>query len=111
VIDFLSLTSKAMQQHMTTQTNDQDQRELKLLRQLKADNEFFIQASRSITTLESQRKDVTRIYGERIKKLRSLLLILQQRKAIGQLSIEGIDSIDITPELKSLVYNPVGDLS
>ena len=100
-----------MQQHMTTQTNDQDQRELKLLRQLKADNEFFIQASRSITTLESQRKDVTRIYGERIKKLRSLLLILQQRKAIGQLSIEGIDSIDITPELKSLVYNPVGDLS
>jgi hypothetical protein len=96
---------------MTTQTNDQDQRELKLLRQLKADNEFFIQASRSITTLESQRKDVTRIYGERIKKLRSLLLILQQRKAIGQLSIEGIDSIDITPELKSLVYNPVGDLS
>jgi len=101
-----------MQQHMTTQqTHDQDLRELKLLRQLKEDNDFYMQASRSITTLESTRKDVTRIYGERIKKLRALVLILQQRKAIGQLSIEGIDSIDITPELKSLVYNPVADLT
>ena len=99
-----------MQQHMTT-THEQDQRELKLLRQLKEDSDFYKQANRSITTLESTRKDVTRIYGERIKKLRALVLILQQREAIGQMSIEGINSVEISPELKALVYNPVGDLT
>lgn len=88
----------------TTQTHDQDQRELEALR-------FSARAARAITTLEVQRKTITREYGERIKKIRALVMILQQREAIGQLSIEGIDAIDITPELKALVYNPVGDLS
>ena len=88
----------------TTQTHDQDQRELEALR-------FSARAARAITTLEVQRKTITREYGERIKKIRALVMILQQREAIGQLSIEGIDAIDITPELRALVYNPVGDLS
>ena len=88
----------------TTQTHDQDQRELEALR-------FSARAARAITTLEVQRKTITREYGERIKKIRALVMILQQREAIGQLSIDGIDAIDITPELKALVYNPVGDLS
>jgi hypothetical protein len=30
---------------------------------------------------------------------------------MGQLSIEGMDAIEITPELRKLIYNPVGDLS
>jgi hypothetical protein len=105
VIDFLGLTSKAMQQHMTTtQTHDQDQRELEALR-------FSARAARAITTLEMQRKTITREYGERIKKIRSLILILQQREAIGQLSIDGIDAIEISPELRKLIHNPVGDLT
>lgn len=58
-----------------------------------------------------QRKTITREYGERIKKIRALILILQQREAIGQLSIEGIDAIEISPELRKLIHNPVGDLS
>jgi hypothetical protein len=105
VIDFLGLTSKAMQQHMTTtQTHDQDQRELEALR-------FSARAARAITTLEMQRKTITREYGERIKKIRSLILILQQREAIGQLSIDGIDAVEISPELRKLIHNPVGDLT
>ena len=88
----------------TTQTHDQDQRELEALR-------FSARAARAITTLEVQRKTITREYGERMKKIRALVMILQHRESIGQLSIDGIDAIEITPELKALVYNPVGDLS
>ena len=97
--------SKAMQQHMTTtQTHDQDQRELEALR-------FSARAARAITTLEMQRKTITREYGERIKKIRALILILQQRESIGQLGIQGIDAVEISPELRKLIHNPVGDLS
>jgi hypothetical protein len=88
----------------TTQGQDRDKLELEALR-------FSARAARAITTLEVQRKTITREYGERIKKIRALVMILQQRESIGQLSIEGIDGVEISPELKALVYNPVGDLS
>ena len=88
----------------TTQGHDRDKMELEALR-------FSARAARAITTLEVQRKTITREYGERIKKIRALIMILQQRESIGQLSIEGIDGVEISPELKALVYNPVGDLS
>ena len=100
-----AIRQKRLPTHMTTQrTHDQDQRELEALR-------FSARAARAITTLEMQRKTITREYGERIKKIRALILILQQREAIGQLSIEGIDAIEISPELRKLIHNPVGDLS
>jgi len=105
MIDSQRRTSKAMGQHMTTQqTHDQDQRELEALR-------FSARAARAITTLEMQRKTITREYGERIKKIRALILILQQRESIGQLGIQGIDAVEISPELKKLIHNPVGDLT
>ena len=68
-------------------------------------------AARAITTLEVQRKTITREYGERIKKIKAVIMLLQQRESMGQLSLEGMDAIEITPELKKLIYNPVGDLS
>ena len=85
-------------------TNGNDQRELEALR-------FSSRASRAITTLVVQRKAIGREYGERIKKIKALILILQQRESLGQMSIEGIDAVEITPELKKLIYNPVGDLT
>jgi hypothetical protein len=104
-IDSQRNASKAMGQHMTTtQTHDQDQRELEALR-------FSARAARAITTLEMQRKTITREYGERIKKIRALILILQQRESIGQLGIDGINAVEISPELKKLIHNPVGDLT
>lgn len=96
--------SKAMGTHMTTTQHDQDQRELEALR-------FSARAARAITTLEMQRKTITREYGERIKKIRALILILQQRESIGQLGIDGINAIEISPELRKLIHNPVGDLT
>jgi hypothetical protein len=86
------------------ENNTNDQRELEALR-------FSSRASRAITTLEMQRKSIGREYGERIKKIKALILILQQRESLGQMGIEGIDAVEITPELKKLIYNPVGDLS
>ena len=94
---------KTKTHNMETNTAN-DQRELDALR-------FSSRASRAITTLEVQRKAIGREYGERIKKIKALILILQQRESLGQLSIEGIDAIEITPELRKLIYNPVGDLS
>jgi hypothetical protein len=85
-------------------TNGNDQRELEALR-------FSSRASRAITTLEVQRKAIGREYGERIKKIRALILILQQRESLGQMSLQGMDAIEITPELRRLIYNPVGDLT
>lgn len=72
---------------------------------------FSSQAARSITTLEVQRKTITREYGERIKKIKAVIMLMQQRESMGQLSLEGMDAIEITPELKKLIYNPIGDLS
>jgi predicted DNA-binding protein (UPF0251 family) len=72
---------------------------------------FSSQAARAITTLEVQRKTITREYGERIKKIKAVIMLLQQRESMGQLSLEGMDAIEITPELRKLIYNPVGDLS
>jgi hypothetical protein len=97
----------------TTQAHDWEKlnQELQLLRRREEDSVFFKRVSRAINTLEGQRKDVTRIYGDRIKKLRALMLIIQGRDSMGQMSIDGVDSVEISPELKALVYNPVGDLS
>jgi predicted DNA-binding protein (UPF0251 family) len=72
---------------------------------------FSARAARAITTLEVQRKTITREYGERIKKIKAVIMLLQQRESMGQLSIDGMDAIEITPELKKLIYNPVGNLS
>jgi len=72
---------------------------------------FSARAARAITTLEVQRKTITREYGERIKKIKAVIMLLQQRESMGQLSLEGMDAIEITPELRKLIYNPVGDLS
>ncbi len=88
-------------------SNGNHELELKELEALR----FSARAARAITTLEVQRKTITREYGERIKKIKALVLLLQQRESMGQLSIEGMDAIEITPELRKLIYNPVGDLS
>ena len=86
------------------ETTNNDQRELEALR-------FSSRAARAITTLEVQRKAIGREYGERIKKIKAVIMLLQQRESMGQLSLEGMDAIEITPELRKLIYNPVGDLS
>jgi predicted DNA-binding protein (UPF0251 family) len=88
-------------------SNGNHELELKELEALR----FSARAARAITTLEVQRKTITREYGERIKKIKALILLLQQRESMGQLSIDGMDAIEITPELRKLIYNPVGDLS
>lgn len=87
-----------------TRQHDLELKELEALR-------FSAQAARAVTTLEVRRKAVTRIYGERIKRLKAVILLIQQKDQLGQLKIDGMDSIEIEPELKKLVFDPVGDLS
>ena len=92
------------QTQMPTRNHELELKELEALR-------FSARAARAITTLEVQRKTITREYGERIKKIKAVIMLLQQRESMGQISLEGVDAIEITPELKKLIYNPVGDLS
>ena len=95
---------KTKTQMPSTGNHDLELKELEALR-------FSARAARAITTLEVQRKTITREYGERIKKIKAVIMLLQQRESMGQLSIDGMDAIEITPELRKLIYNPVGDLS
>ena len=95
---------KTKTQMPATGNHDLELKELEALR-------FSARAARAITTLEVQRKTITREYGERIKKIKAVIMLLQQRESMGQLSIDGMDAIEITPELKKLIYNPVGNLS
>jgi len=81
-----------------------DVKELEALR-------FSAKANRAITTLEMQRKSIVKEYSERIKKIRSVILMIQQREQMGQLAIEGMDEMEISPDLKKLIYNPIGDLN
>lgn len=92
---------------MAAQTVGNHELELKELEALR----FSARASRAITTLEVQRKAITREYGERIKKIRSVILLLQQHDAMGQMRIDGMDSVQIAPELRALIYDPTGTLS
>ena len=71
---------------------------------------FAARAQRSITTLEIARKAVTTEYSERIKQLRSLVLMFQQSETLGQLSLHGVDAVEVSPEVKKLVYDPLGGL-
>jgi hypothetical protein len=79
------------------------------LRELEA-HRFSAQVARSIKTLQVGQKTVNRIYSERIKSLRTITEMIQQKDQLGQLKIDGMDCIDISPELKRLVYDPVSDL-
>jgi len=88
---------------VATKQSDNDVKELEALR-------FSARANRAITTLETQRKSVVKEYSERIKKIRSVILMIQQREQMGQLAIDGMDEIEISPDLKRLIYNPTGDL-
>lgn len=72
---------------------------------------FSAQASRSINTLEVRRKTMNRIYAERIKELRTVVTLIQQQDQLGQLKIDGMDSIELEPSLKRLVYDPISDLT
>ena len=92
----------AEKQNMETINND-DLKELKALR-------LTSRASRSITTLEAQRKLVTKEYAERIKKIRAVILMVQQRESMGQLSLMGMDDIEISDDLNSLIYFPTKGL-
>jgi hypothetical protein len=103
-VEFTAHARRPEAEKHNMETNTNDQRELEALR-------FSSRAARAITTLEVQRKAIGREYGERIKKIKALILILQQRESLGQMGIEGIDAVEITPELRKLIYNPVGDLS
>ena len=96
--------AETTEKHMATnQQHDSDLKELEALR-------FSAQAARSINTLEVRRKTMNRIYAERIKELRTVVTLIQQQDQLGQLKIDGMDSIELEPNLKRLVYDPISDL-
>lgn len=92
----------AEKQNMETK-HDSDLKELTALR-------FVSKANRAITTLEVQRKMVVREYSERVKKVKAVILMIQQRDSMGQLALTGMDDIEISDDLKQLIYDPTHGL-
>jgi hypothetical protein len=83
--------------------HDSDLKELTALR-------FASQANRAITTLEVQRKMVVKEYSERVKRVKAVILMIQQRDTMGQLALTGMDDIEISDDLKKLIYDPTHGL-
>lgn len=92
----------AEKQNMETK-HDSDLKELTALR-------FASQANRAITTLEVQRKMVVKEYSERVKRVKAVILMIQQRDTMGQLALSGMDDIEISDDLKKLIYDPTHGL-
>lgn len=83
--------------------HDSDLKELTALR-------FVSRANRAITTLEVQRKMVVKEYSERVKRVKAVILMIQQRDTMGQLALTGMDDIEISDDLKRLIYDPTHGL-
>jgi hypothetical protein len=82
---------------------------LDALKELKA-LRLHSRANRSITTLEVQRKLVVKEYSERVKNIKAFILMIQQRESMGQLTLMGMDDIDISAALEKLIYDPTHGL-
>jgi len=95
--------SSAKKQNMETK-HDGELKELNALR-------FVSRANRAITTLEVQRKMVVKEYSERVKKVKAVILMIQQRDSMGQLALTGMDDIGISDDLKQLIYDPTHGLT
>jgi hypothetical protein len=89
-------------QQMAT-ASDSDRLELAALR-------LQAKAARSITTLEVHRRSVVQEYAERIKMLRQAVMAIQQREQMGQLAIDGLDSVSLPQETMELIHDPLRGL-
>ena len=82
---------------------DGDRLELEALR-------LQAKAARAITTLEVHRRSVVQEYAERIKMLRQAVMAIQQREQMGQLAIDGLDSVSLPEETLGLIHDPLRGL-
>lgn len=92
---------RAQQNHEVMDTTEQ--RELEALR-------FSARASRAIATLESHQKSRVQEYSERKKRLRRIILAIQQREQMGVLQAEGLNNVSLSDDDLALVHNPLRSL-
>ena len=53
---------------------------------------------------------VVKEYSERVKRVKAVILMIQQRDTMGQLALSGMDDIEISDDLKQLIYDPTHGL-
>ena len=53
---------------------------------------------------------VVKEYSERVKRVKAVILMIQQRDTMGQLALSGMDDIEISDDLKKLIYDPTHGL-
>ena len=80
-----------------------DRRELEALR-------LQARAGRAIQTLESHQKSMVQEVSERKKRLRRVMLAIQQREQMGTLPLEGIEGVSISEADEGLIHDPLRGL-
>ena len=80
-----------------------DRRELEALR-------LQARAARAIQTLEGHQKSLVQEVSERKKRLRRVMLAIQQREQMGTLPLEGIEGVSISEADDRLIYDPLRGL-
>ncbi len=82
--------------------NDSERRELEALR-------LASRAQRAIATLENHQKSLAQECSERRKRLRKIIVAIQQREQMGTLALE-FDLIQLAPEDQQLIHDPMRGL-
>jgi uncharacterized membrane-anchored protein len=83
--------------------NDSERRELEALR-------LSARAQRAIATLENHQKSLAQECSERRKRLRKIIVAIQQREQMGTLALEGLDAIELAPADQELIHDPMRGL-
>ena len=83
--------------------NGNERRELEALR-------LQARAGRAIQTLENHQKSYAQEISERKKRLRRVMVAIQQQEQIGTLPLRGIECISIAEGDETLIHDPLRGL-
>lgn len=83
--------------------NENERRELEAFR-------LLARTQRAIATLESSQKAFAQECGERRKRLRRIIVAIQQQDQLGMLPIEGLDRLTLDEADEALIHNPLKGL-
>lgn len=72
--------------------------------------EVILKCLNGIDDLKARQKALVKEHTERIKRLQSLLTDVQHAARSGQRDLLGGQSLSLSPEVESLLTNPVGGL-
>ncbi len=83
--------------------NQNERRELEAFR-------LLARTQRAIATLENHQKALSQECGERRKRLKRIIVAIQQSDQLGTLPLDGIDRLSLGSDDESLIHSPLQGL-